>query len=232
MKKIKTFLLLSLVFTLMTGLAQTSPAFVKAKGIFNRDASYTCPETSLFSQLPAPLSTGWYADDSYAFSRAGDDYTVTKPFTTMRFWGSNYYGCPIGTSQTFVIRFYERNVGDPNIPGNEIYSFTITVTPQPISLYYYPDYMVDVTFPTAITLLDGWVTLTRVYNGDGCIFVWLGQDYTGNSVSYGYDAWYPQGGQLAFCLGGGEKTPVSNWALILGVVLIGTFVFIRYRRMV
>jgi hypothetical protein len=230
MKKIKFLILLSLVFTLMTAWAQNSPASVKAKGTFNRDAEYACPENSLFSQLPSPLVTAWYGDDNYPFTRAGDDYTVTKPFTTMRFWGVND-GCIPGTSGTFIIKFYERNVSNPNIPGPEVSSFTLTATQQPISFFYGNDFQADVTFPSAITLLDGWVSLTRVNPGDGCDFAWWGA-IGGNSVSY-YEVenfWSPQGGQLAFCLGGGEKTPVSNWALILGIVLIGTFVFIRYRK--
>jgi hypothetical protein len=97
------------------------------------------------------------------------------------------------------------------------------------------DYLIDVAFPAPVTLLDGWVSITRVNPGDGCTFGWLG-DYTGNSASYSlYDnSWVTSDGMLAFCLGGGEipETPVSNWALIIGVILIGTFVIIRFRRLV
>ena len=231
MKKIQTLILLSLVLTLMTGWAQNSPAYAKMKGTFDRDASYTCPENSLFSQLPVTLDYVYFGDDTYTYYRIADDYTVTKPFTTMRFWGQNYYNCAVGSSETFIIKFYDRNPIDPTIPGPEFTSFTMTVTPQPMNLSFGTDYQVDVTFPTTVTLLDGWVSLTRENPGDGCTFGWYANGYVGNSASYD-GSWVPSGWQCAFCLGGGVKTPLSNWALIMGVVLIGTFVFIRYRRMV
>jgi hypothetical protein len=49
---------------------------------------------------------------------------------------------------------------------------------------------------------------------------------------YGDDLWHVLPVNMAFELYATPATPLSNWALILGVVLIGTFVFIRYRRMV
>jgi hypothetical protein len=231
MKKITSILLLSLALSVLTITAQVVPMFVKAPGTMNRDAQYGCLDNSLFSQLPSPLDAGWYGDDAYAFYRVADDYTVTAPFATMRFWGANIYTCPPGATQAFIVKFYQRNPGDPTIPGPEVYSFNLTAVPQPINLVFGVDYQIDVTFPP-VSLLDGWVSITRVNPGDGCTFVWLG-NYTGNSASYD-GTWYPSGASLAFCLGGEgvPQTPVSNWALIIGVILIGTFVVFRFRRLV
>lgn len=235
MKKIRIFLMLSLAFSMLTTIAQVSPASVKAKGTMNRDAGYGCLPTSQYSQLPSPLTNGWYADDAYLYTRAGDDFTVSGSFTSMRFWGTNFLGCPSGATQAFIIKFYQRNPGNPAIPGPEVFSFNVTTVPQPIYFFLSTDYQVDVTFPGTVTLLDGWVSLTRINPDDGCNFTWYGGG-TGNSVSYnsGTNTWEPQGSQLAFCLGGEgiPVTPVSNWALIIGVILIGTFVIFRFRRLV
>jgi hypothetical protein len=234
MKTIKMLLLLPLMLPVLTITAQKLPAFAQGSGTVNKDAGFACLPNSLYSQLPSPLETGWFGDDGYGVSRIADDYTVTGSFSTMRFWGSNYPGCPIGATQDFIIKFYQRNPDDPAIPGTEVNSFSLTVVPQPISLFYNPDYQIDVTFPSSVSLLDGWVSLTRANPGDGCTFLWYG-NFTGNSASYYTDSfWSPSGGQLAFCIGGGEvpQTPVSNWALIIGVILIGTFVIVRFRRLV
>lgn len=149
----------------------------------------------------------------------------------IRFWGTNYFGCPIGISQTFIIRFYQRNAGDPTTPGPEVSSFTLTATPQPINLLYLPDYMINVTFPAAITLLDGWVSISRVNIGDGCQFIWYGEEGGGNSVSFDGN-WEPQSGALAFCLGVNEALLVTNWALYIGIGLILVFAVVRFRKMV
>lgn len=133
------------------------------------------------------------------------------------------------------IKFYQRNPGNPAIPGPEVYSFDLTAVPQPIFLYFAIDYQVDVTFPP-VALLDGWVSVTRINPGDGCNFIWYGNDASGNGASFDSStgSWVPTGAALAFCLGGEgiPVTPVSNWALLIGVILIGTFVIFRFRRLV
>jgi hypothetical protein len=234
MKMIKSTLVLLMALSLLTATAQVKPMYVKAPGTMNRDAEYGCLPNSLFSQLPSPLLGVWFGDDSYEYSVIADDYTVSGPFTTMRFWGNNYSGCPAGSSQAFTIKFYQRNAVNPAIPGPEVNSFNLTVIPQPINLLYGPDYQVDVVFPSQVNLLDGWVSLMRINPGDGCIFGWYGNT-GGNSASFNHfdQTWAPSEGILAFCLGGEgvPETPVSNWALIIGIILIGTFVIFRFRRM-
>jgi hypothetical protein len=235
MKKIKSTLVLLMALSLLTATAQVKPMYVKAPGSMNRDAEYGCLPNSLFSQLPSPFLGVWFGDNAYDFSVIADDFTVSGPFTTMRFWGNNYLGCPPGNTQAFTIKFYERNAGDPTIPGPEVNSFNLTVIPQPINFLFDSDYQVDVIFPSQVNLLDGWVSISRFNPGDGCFFGWYGNN-TGNSASfYNVDqTWLPSEGMLAFCLGGEgvPETPVSNWALIIGVVLIGTFVIFRFRRLI
>lgn len=229
MKKIKSTFILLMAISLLTVTAQVSPMYVKGPGSMNRDAAYGCLPNSLFSQLPSPLLGVWFGDNAYPFTTIADDYTVSGPFNSMRFWGNNYSGCPAGNSQTFIIKFYERNTGNPAIPGPEVNSFNLTVITQPINLLYGQDYQIDVVFPSQVNLLDGWVSLSRINPGDGCTFGWYGNE-GGNSASYD-GQWTSSQGILAFCIGGEvPQTPVSNWALIIGVILIGTFVIFRFRR--
>jgi hypothetical protein len=230
MRNFKIILVLSLGLSMFSVAAQVSPMSVKGPGVANRDAGYYCLPNSLFSQLPSPFESGWYGDDGFVYTRIADDYTVTGPFAAMRLWGANAHNCPPGETVNFVVKFYERNAGDPSIPGTEVNSFSMTIVPEPISLYFGVDYQIDLNFPTPVTLLDGWVSVTRVNPGDGCRFVWLG-GYGGNSASYS-DGWYPSGGNLSFCLGGAPipETPVSDWALVIGFVLIATFILVRYKR--
>jgi hypothetical protein len=233
MKMIKIVLISAISLITLVSTAQVAQMSIKAPGTANRDAAYNCLPNSAFSQLPSPLVAGWYSQNNWDYSAVADDYIVSGPFQSMRFWGANINDCPPGATQTFEIKFYDRNLADPTLPGALLGSYVIAGTVQPISLAWGNDYQVDLNFPAPITYLDGWVAVTRIYPGDDCVFVWLG-NYTGNSASYyavdGY--WYASGGQLAFCLGGDQipATPVSNWALIIGGILMVTFIVYRFSR--
>ena len=236
MRKIKFMLLLPLAFSLLSSMAQITLIDGKTSGSVNRDAEYGCPQNSLFSQLPSVFYGGYNADNSVGYTRAADDYTVTGPFTTMRFWGANVFSCSPETSPTFNIRFYERNPSDPTIPGAEVLSFNVTGITQSINLAFGNDYQCDVTFPQPVTLLDGWVSLTRLNPGDGCMFVWLSAFSGGNEASWNdtQDQWQSNTGSVPFCLGGGElqSIPISNWALFIGIGLILVFAVMSFRKLV
>ncbi len=218
-------------------LAQTTPSFIVDENPVpsERSNEYVCEQDAVFSQVFPDANTGYYAEETFQWTRAADDYTASIPFTSMRFWGVNYLGCPIGATQTFTIRFYERNLVDPNIPGTEVNSFTVAATPLDIgiSMFSSPVYQIDIDFGNIVTLLDGWVSVTRLDSGDGCEFVWVAyDDGLGNERSY--DGSWINGatgntGNLLFCFSSTPPIPVSNWAIILGVLLIGTFIVVRYR---
>jgi hypothetical protein len=62
-----------------------------------------------------------------------------------------------------------------------------------------------------------------------------GQPNTGNGIQYFNGSWsstqdntYTQG--FPFVIYGAAPVPVSNWALLIGVLLIGAFIVVRYRR--
>jgi len=73
-------------------------------------------------------------------------------------------------------------------------------------------------------------------NGDAAVIRGNG----GNTIILGYLSDTPPDAdrQMLFenviksttCGGFAQEIPVSNWAIILGVLLIGTFIVVRYRR--
>jgi hypothetical protein len=203
-----------------------------------RDNEFLCLSNSVFAQVFPTFDDGYFADNAYYWVAVADDYSAIGPFSTMRFWGVNHISCPPGPSQTFEFNFYN---GNPCSGGQLVNSFTKTVTPLPMGII--PSwsnaevYQVDVNFGTNITLLNGWVRVSRINPGDGCIFAWLAFDdgFVGNAISQ------DQSGNcsfnntnMLFCLGGEEvpQTPVSNWALFIGIGLILVFTVVRFRKMV
>jgi hypothetical protein len=233
----KKYILLFIV-TLVSGLsatAQQAPMGASGSGSPGRAGEFSCPGNSIFSQIPYSTPYTWFGDDTYSYTRIADDFTVTDPIGAMRFWGVNYFTCPTGSSVDFIIKFYQRNLVDPTIPGNEVASFNVTAVPQPVNIAEWPSsypYQIDVTFPGGVTLTDGWISITRTNATDGCTFGWMGTlPETGNSASYN-GTWVVSGGILAFCLSPSPIIPVSNWAIFAGLLLIGTFIVIRYRRII
>jgi len=200
----------------------------------SRDNEFTCEANSQFSQVYSTYDNGFYCDDNYSFYAAADDYSASGSFSTMRFWGVNFSTCAPGATETFIIKFYELNTVVPSIPGTEMHSFTVTGTitdlgiVTPWAVYPCTIYQIDVDFITTVTLLDGWVSVTRQNPGDGCNFVWMGYG-TGNAVSTN-GTWQTTNGNLMFCLGGTPSIPISNWAIYLGIFLIAAFMVFRFRR--
>jgi len=202
------------------------------------DNEFQCLPNSVFSQVHPTYNDAFYCD-SYPGScfAVAENYTATGPFTTMRFWGGNYWGCTPGTSQTFIIEFYN---GIPGSGGTVVNSFTKTVIPQPTGIITpwgnTEFYMIDVNFGTTINQLNGWLSISRVNPGDGCIFGWAARnDLGGNSRSYCSGNWINNNGEMFFCLGGEgspTETPINSWALLIGVALIAITAIIRFRKFI
>jgi hypothetical protein len=235
MKKYTFLFVLPLILLGFSVVAQPS-MYAKGPGGAGRAGEYSCPENSVFSQTPSSTPYTFFGEDNFTYSRIADDYVSTGPIGSMRFWGVNFAyggGCTPGATIDFIIKFYGRNLVDPTIPGTEAASFTITATPVSFPLAEWPGwatYQIDVNFPTGVTLTDGWISITRTNASDGCQFGWMGTEPgTGNSESYSGN-WVSSGGNLAFCLGPASVVPVSNWAIFAGLLLIGTFIVLRYRR--
>jgi hypothetical protein len=241
MKTIKPIILFMILIAFFTSFAQQSPIKGVSDGtaIANRDVLFECLPNPVFSQISQTIDDGYWGDSNHPTAgniELVDDYTATGSFSKMRFWGGNFFGCGMGSAENFTIRVYER---DPNtlLPGALFWSGTFSVTPHDIGQTYWwldtPGYMVDIDLGTSISLLDGWVSITRQNPGDNCAFAGLIDDEVGGNAGYIHNGVYGNyglAGDLNICLGGGTPTPISPIALILGIVLIGTAIVLRTRR--
>jgi len=236
MKKM-TILLMAMVMSL--GLIAQDLPYINVNGELPaspKDNEFVCAPNSVFSQVYTTYDNGFYCDDAHAYVKAVDDYTSTSPFTSMRFWGVNFCGGAVNAIETFVIKFYERNTTDPSIPGAEVNSFTVDATTTDLGILApwgcatSHIYQADVDFGTTVSLLDGWVSVTRHNPGDGVNFAVMASG-SGNSYSYspGVGVWEATDSNIMFCLGDPPPVPLSNWALIMSMLLISGFIVIRTR---
>ena len=249
MKKFRILFFCALMLFVFKGWSQDQLFITKVPAGTSRYTNpMQCKSGSIFSQVPNRVSSSWEIDNQ---RRLADDYTVPSWFHSMRFWGMDMNVSTFTTCQppemTFNIRFYKRNPSNPMIPGDEFQSFTLTTAPQYMNIWFGGDYQVDFVFPTPVMLTDGWVSITRTDQGDpcwafwhaesiwwepssdnACYYGWIGADQKWEWVSTINDG-YPSG--MAFCLGDPDpNVPLTNWALIIGFVLIGTLIIVRYRK--
>ena len=236
MKKM-TLLLMAIVMSL--GLIAQDLSYITMDGetpANPKDNEYVCAPGSVFSQIYPTYNYGFFCDDGIDYSRTADDYTTTSSFSGIRFWGTNYCGGPINATEIFVIKFYERNTVNPEFPGAEVSSFTKEASLTDMGIVSgwcnSPIYQVDVDFGTTVTLLDGWMSITRHNPGDNYTFVTIGyNDNNGSRCSYNSanGTWHVGDENLMFCLGDPPPVPLSNWALIISMLLISGFIVIRTR---
>jgi hypothetical protein len=133
--------------------------------------------------------------------------------------------------RNFEISFFQDNAGTPGAMIASYTSIIDGVNTGELFGGYLPIYTYTYYLPTSVSLtagnwlsvmaMDGfsswyWVIAT---GGDGCII----QTPHGTACDYG---------DVAFCLGVGEKVPVSPWAMGIALALIGSAVIFRYRRIV
>jgi len=238
MKKM-TILLMAMVMSL--GLMAQDLPYVNVNGEMPaspKDNEFVCAPGSVFSQVFATYDNAYYAEETAQYSKVADRYTATGEFGSIRFWGANFSGGAINATETFIIRFYELNGGNPIIPGNEVSSYTVSVNPFDMGISApwgpTPIYQIDIDFGATVTLLDGWVSVSRLNTTDGMTFAMLSLDGSGSQVSYdsSSDIWQTgNDSSLLFCLGNPPppEVPLSNWALIMSMLLISGFIVIRTR---
>jgi hypothetical protein len=202
-----------------------------------RNFVYDCMENPVFSQVfPTSLNGHWCQFGGTVQTAVADDYSASGPFSSFRFWGFDFYGCSLASTEEFDVFIWD---GSPLLGGILVHSFTLkgTTTYTPESFSGTPIYQVDINLGTTINLLNGWIGITR--KGATCDqgFAWLFDSYdTGNSVQKYYPAgdWGARNTNLFFCLGGatGETIPISDWALYIGIFIMVAFAVIRFRRMI
>jgi hypothetical protein len=210
-----------------------------------RQGEMECPPESLFGQ-PAINPCGGYfcdANDVYQYTEVIEDYpALSGDIGKVTFWVGFYdrisaSDCTPGAPATdsYAISFYAIDGTNPSYPGALVRSFTLSPTlVQNLGVSCFTVYRLEFTLPENIGPNAGWIGIGRLTRTDNCILMWdvieNGYQYSGKQRHQGILE--DTGLNFPFCLGTGQNVPISNWAIIVGVVLIGTFVFIRYRRMV
>jgi hypothetical protein len=204
-----------------------------------RDNEFFCEPNSVFSQVFPTFTSGYYCQSGYNFNLAADDYSALGPFSTMRFWGGDFYGCSMAPTEVFDIFIWD---GKPGSGGNLVNTFTLAGTVTPISVIFIGTqmYQIDIDLGTTVNQLNGWIGITRM--GASCDpylsdygFAWLfDNNNTGNSIQY-YGTWIDRAANHLFCLGAEKEQqaiPISNWALFIGIGLILVFAVVRFRKMI
>ncbi len=228
MKKLLKHFSLIAAFLAIAFSAEAQDPWYDYIGGDSRDVhNFTCMTGSVFDQIPTDYNIGVYCDASYTVTKVADDYTATSSFSQMRVWGV-YDVKPV---ETFLIEFYD---GPPDAIGTSVIH-TFNVSTNPIPTPYLRNgsviHEINIDFGTSITQLTGWVSISRTTLPYVSEFAWIGNSSGGNSKSYfiGGSTWQSNTVDQFFCFGGTPPIPVSNWAIILGVLLIGTFIVVRYR---
>ncbi len=203
----------------------------------DRDGELDCPANSIFSQSPVSSTNGYFSDEgTFGGSQNEFDlfYGLTEDITGITFWGTMYDGsdCYTPGPMDFEISFYQDNAG---AIGSLVQTFVVTVTPSETGSLLVGTSLLrfDVTLPSSISLASGWVSTVKQNPGNAvCTFAWANTTTGDNSHAYNqYGGIYNYPDEnLSFCLTGNPPVPISNWAIIIGIFLIGTFMIIRFRR--
>ena len=226
MKKI--FILLFSLFAAGSLLAQTAKPISAKNGTPGREVTdLTCPDGSVYSQLPDGLNA-WSSDGGFYFM---DNIIVAPggPVTSITFWMLE--ATPFNPLNVDI--HFRHNAG--GVPGADIATYPGLLLPGiPTGETWagYPVLAYTYTFPVPINLAAGdWMGIAD-YPDDFHHHYWLTSSDGDNSCYFTDGTVFPN--DFAFCLGGSgvPQTPVSNWALIIGIILIGTFVIVRFRRLV
>jgi hypothetical protein len=253
MKKLKGFLVLLLSLIMLSGMSQQQgTSKITSNGVQGSaqrglTAFESCPPVSVFSQAPTLPDGAWSAytsDDNPLFTyEVYENFSgITQPITAVHFWGLKLYWaggwdvCTGENSVVFNVKFYQDNAGSP---GALVESESINIYEDNTGLdfggngYLY-HYLAVLEFP--VNLSAGWVSIqgTVSLNPDDCVFLWMNSptgDGSGLQSPVG-----PVYDNLSLCIeaGGGPvpETPVSPWALAIGIFLIAGSIMLRYRRLI
>lgn len=224
-----------IIFTLLIGLAGSSMAFAQyAQSITEviggggrAVTDLVCPEGSVYSQTPDGVNARSYVSGYYYC-----DNVLTEPAApvgNITWW---MLEMSPDANLAFDIFIHEDNAGQPGAVIESFFDVDYTVVNTGETSYGYPVFEYSFTLPTPLAIAAGtWIGIRDLpdidYNhhhywltsSDGDNRIWLTQGYPLQGE-----------GDLAFCLGGGGSTPVSGWALGIGIALIAAFTLFRLRK--
>ncbi len=237
MKTIPAFLLFMFSIVLSSFAQPDVQGYIAGpeQGASNRDLIPTCTDGSLFGQSPVSNfnvksvsnTTALYNGAIYRKYENFDG--LTKPVMGITFWGE-FIDTKVGSPMPFRIIFYDDQAG---LPGNIIASFDLPIRPQavPGGGFAYK-YVFHTSLPSAVDLQKGWISIQGNLSDNS--FLWGGtSDNTGDWSIYTKDdgIYTMNPHNLFFCLDSGSLVPISPYAIILGIVLIGlTTLYISRKR--
>lgn len=235
-QKMKKIISLFVVMLIMTSFVHSQELIGKRlpppKAVDPGD--YDCPAGAVFSQPPIGWSTAWL--NSYGYIQVVYDKFsgITQPIIGIRYWqaAEETVTYPI----QFTVEFYADNGGSL---GTLVNSWNMNLSPSFTTIDGTD--VIDITLPSSVNLSTGWLGINandaQLGIGDSRVG-WLNNTagdgnmiFTPDLVNY-YSVNDPAY-NVSFCLIGGDaplETPISNWALFLGVGLIIGFAIIRFRR--
>ena len=141
-------------------LAQTAkPSISAGEDPIPLSKSYSCPDGSVFSQVPPTADNGYICQEGYDFYLVATNYSATGPFTNFRFWGLDAYGCTLDATEEFEVIIWD---GDPLDGGIIVFQETLngTTTDTGETAFSSPVYQIDIDLGTAITQLSGYIGIT------------------------------------------------------------------------
>lgn len=190
-------------------------------------SEYACPEQSIYSQVPDGLDGWWSINGAVLYDNILSSFIT--PISSISWWIMEDE--PIG-NLTFDIIFRENNAG---VPGNIIASFaglTVPATNTGKSILGLQVFSCTYTFPSPVEVEIGdWVGIAD-YPDDFIHHYWCtSSDGDGTGYVRSSDGeTYTVPTDYAFCLSPAPLTPLSGWALGIGVFLIIAYTVYRIRR--
>ncbi len=181
----------------------------------------TCPDNTLYGQLPHLPSDAWFLGVSDADLITGQLLryesfgSLNAPICDVHWWGSDIFFDTDWTDctenpMTFNVKFYQHAAG-AFVPGSEVCSYQLNVLGVPTEYYYLGYEMLEyhADLSPCCDLSDGWISIQGT-GGSDCWFLWtsspvgdgkaclrdgtLPLDCSGTSAGTGYD--------LSMCLTG------------------------------
>lgn len=227
MKKVTLLLLIFLSGAFI--FAQNVQSIQDIVGADGSDRAVTdldCPGASLYSQTPdgvtAYTAPGGIIFDDIIDAPAG----YVENFTFWMAATASYNPLTVD-----IIFKHDNGNGIPGTTFKEYLSVSITEVNTGETIFGYPVLEYTYVLPAKIVVTAGdWVGIHVSNNDAPPHHYWLtSSDGNGSSIVTPNEEIIDV--DLSFCLGGTTPpVPISNWAILLGVLLIGTFIVVRYRR--
>jgi hypothetical protein len=227
----KNYFYFAMLISLMLSSQFLSAQDIISSPDFNGDVSrstavFDCPIPNVFCYAPENSTTGYTSDETTGFKCYQSFSGASGSFSTVTVWGV-HTSTPSGDRE-LLVEIYEAG----NTPGNIISTTTATVTPVSTGelIIGFPVYLYTISLPTTLSITEGWVSV-QATNGGTPTFYWVNTLASPSFPAYqtGPAPLNPEG--LAMSLGGETaQVPISNWAILIGIMLIGAFIVVRYRR--